>query len=94
MKYSGRWTAGLNAEEKQKFEELLGVNNKILDRLAEICYNMVKNSETDESDYDCPNWAYKQADKIGYRRAIKQVLLLCQSMEEAETPVSKSIRRT
>lgn len=77
MKYSGRWTAGLDPENKKNFEELLGVNNKVLDRLAEICYNMVKDSETNNSDYDSPNWALRQADHIGYRRAIQQMLLLC-----------------
>lgn len=85
MKYSGRWTAGLSDEEKVKFEELLGVNNKVLDRLSEICYNMVKDSETSQSDYDCPNWALKQADKTGYRRALKEIASLCVNKSE-KTP--------
>lgn len=82
MQYSGRWTKGLVGEEKVRFEELLGVNNKVLDRLAEICYNMVKDSETNLSDYDCPNWALKQADKIGYRKALREIILLCSSKTE------------
>jgi hypothetical protein len=78
VKYSGQWTAGLTPEERKLFEELLGTNNKVLDRLVEICYNMVKNSETDASDYDSPNWALRSADRVGYRRALRQIILLCQ----------------
>lgn len=24
--------------------------------------------------YDCPNWAHKQADRVGYQRAIEEIL--------------------
>lgn len=24
--------------------------------------------------YDCPNWAYKQADNVGYQRALEEIL--------------------
>lgn len=85
MKYSGRWSKGLEGEEKVRFEELLSVNNKVLDRLSEICYNMVKDSETNQSDYDCPNWALKHADRIGYRRALKEIISLCSNKPEATT---------
>jgi hypothetical protein len=27
-----------------------------------------------QADYDSPSWAYKQADRIGYNRALTQVL--------------------
>jgi hypothetical protein len=76
-KISGRWTAGLSNPEKMLFQELLGTNNKVLDRLTKICYNMVKDSEIDSSDYETPNWELRQADKVGYRRALKQIILLC-----------------
>lgn len=85
MKYDRRWSADLKGDEKKNFEDLLGVNNKVLDRLVEICYNMVKNSEVDTSDYDSPNWAYKQADKVGYRRALRQIIMLCTSQNNKET---------
>ena len=82
MKYSGRWTAGLSEKDKDLMEELLGVNNKVLDRLKEICYNMVKDSETNNSDYESPNWGLRQADRIGYRRALEQIVLLCTQAKE------------
>lgn len=77
MNYSGRWTAGLKPEDQKKFEFLLQNDNKVLDRLLEICYNMVKESEDSTSDYTNPNWAYKTADSIGYRRALQKVIDLC-----------------
>lgn len=77
MKYSGQWLAGLTPEERKKFEELLGVNNKVLDRLAEICYNMIKNSEISDTDFENPNWALKQAHWLGYRKALRHITGLC-----------------
>jgi hypothetical protein len=92
MKYSGRWTAGLNDQEKKNFEDLLGVNNKVLDRLAEICYNMLNSSEIDSDDYGDASWAYKQADKVGFRRALKQVMTLCKQVEQRD-PVASRTRK-
>lgn len=84
MKYSGKWTAGLSKEEKKLFEELLGVNNKVLDRLAEICYNMSRESEKTSNDYTSPNWALRQADLIGFRRALDHIAVLCTPAKERD----------
>jgi hypothetical protein len=75
--FDKRWTTGLKEQDRRNLEILLGSNNLVLDKLIEICYNMIKGSEMDASDYDNPNWALKQADKVGYRRAIKQIIMLC-----------------
>jgi hypothetical protein len=77
MKYDSHWIKGLNAREKQNMEDLLGANNLVLDKLIEICYNMIRNSDIDNSDFETPNWALRQADKVGYRRALKQIVKLC-----------------
>ena len=82
MKYSSRWTAGLQGEEKTNFEELLGVNNKVLDRLSTICYNMLNELEDKSNDFDTPNWAMRQADLVGQRAVLKKILLLCKPAEE------------
>lgn len=76
-KFDTRWVKGLDERDRRNLEGLLGVNNLVLDKLVEICYNMIKGSEMDSSDYDNPNWALRQADKVGYRRAIKQIIMLC-----------------
>jgi hypothetical protein len=77
MKYDNRWTAGLSNPDKMLFNDLLGVNNKVLDRLAEICYNMIKSSEVSDTDFENPNWAMKQAHWLGYRKAMRQIAMLC-----------------
>lgn len=84
MKYAGRWTAGLQGEEKKQFEELLGVNNKILDRLYDICYNTFVELEDKSSDFDSPNWALRQANLVGQRAAYKKVMQLCKPAKERD----------
>jgi hypothetical protein len=84
MKYSGRWTAGLTAENKTNFENLLGVNNKVLDRLTEICYNMINELEDKSSDFDNPNWALRQASLVGSRTALEKIVQLCTPSKERD----------
>ena len=35
--------------------------------------NKLLEEETIPPDYDCPSWAYKQADQNGFNRAIRKV---------------------
>lgn len=44
-----------------------------LDRLKEILEPMLKDTVA-SSDYDCPSWGYKQADRNGFNRALTTVL--------------------
>lgn len=85
MKYDGRWTAGLQPEPKKRFEELLGVNNKVLDRLLEICYNTLNELEDKSSDFDNPNWALRQANLIGRRAELKRIIKLCTPAKERDS---------
>ena len=82
--YSGRWTIGLEGQEKKDFEDYLANSQKILDKLHKICYNMYIESENSTNNYDNPNWPYKTADSVGYRRALKNIMTLLQSKEEGE----------
>lgn len=82
--YSGHWTAGLEPAEKKNFEDYLGNSQKLLDKLHEICYNMVLEAESGNSDYTNPNWAYKTADSVGYRRALKNIMTLCKPATNRE----------
>jgi len=84
MKYSGRWTAGLEGEAKTNFEELLGVNNKVLDRLLTICYNMGNELEDLSSDFDNPNWALRQANLVGQRTILEKIIKLCTPAKERD----------
>jgi hypothetical protein len=87
MAYPGAWTANLaTPEEKAAFESLLGINNKVLDRLQEICYNMINELENKSSDFDNPNWALRQANFVGQKKSLERVVALCKNSQGAETP--------
>ena len=84
MKYVGQWSAHLSGENKKNFEQLLENNNKVLDRLLEICYNMINELEDKSSDYDSPNWALRQADSVGQRRSLEKIIKLCTPKQERD----------
>lgn len=60
-------------EEKEAVRQSVLSNRQSLDRLKEILEPMLKETAP-TADYDSPSWAYKQADRIGYNRALNQVL--------------------
>ena len=60
-------------EDKVKAKQVILSNRESLDRLREILGPMLKETPP-SADYDSPSWAYKQADRIGYNRALNQVL--------------------
>lgn len=85
MKYPSLWSAGLTGENKQNFEDLLGINNKVLDRLTTMCYNMINELEAVSSDFDTPNWALRQANLVGQRKALEKVILLCSPAKKRDS---------
>lgn len=62
-------------EDKDKVKQTIFSNRESLDRLKEILEPMLKDTPP-TADYDSPSWAYKQADRIGFNRALNQVLEL------------------
>jgi hypothetical protein len=72
-----QWFNNLPKAEQEDFKKIVLGSQKVLDRLKEICYNTIQNGVVSkETDYDCPSWAYKQADKAGYLRAYNEILQL------------------
>ena len=62
-----------NKKEKEALSQVLHSNRESLDRLKEILEPMLKDT-TPAADYDSPSWAYKQADRNGFNRAVTTVL--------------------
>jgi len=60
-------------EDKEHVRSLLKSNKEGFDRLKDILEPMLKEA-LPTADYDSPSWAYKQADRIGYNRALTTVL--------------------
>lgn len=83
MAYNSGWTTNLSPEDKENFEKSLANSKKVLDRLQEICYNMVRESEGSlKNNYDNPNWALRAADSVGYQRALQRMISLLTHTED------------
>lgn len=66
-------------EDKDKFYTYYNSNTELLDELVKAFEEKIKiaQSLSDAADtYDSPNWPYKQADLVGYRRGIQEVVNL------------------
>lgn len=63
-----------NAEEQEQFKKNVLGSKIVLDKLKEIVYTKGKSREsTTVKDYDSPSWAYRQADAVGYQRALDEI---------------------
>lgn len=71
------WLADLPPKEAQQFKQTVLGSVKVLDKASQIVYNMIKSQErVSVTDYESPSWAYRQADRNGYIRALEQVIKL------------------
>lgn len=68
------WTKGKNKEEvkdiKSTFLASLVVRKRLQEILAERLVSVDKSSP---DDYETPSWALKQADKVGFKRALQEI---------------------
>jgi len=71
------WTKHLKTpEEKEKFQSAILSARPVLERLKEIIEETDKASADallGMSSYESPSWAYKAADNVGYRRALRSI---------------------
>jgi hypothetical protein len=73
------WTKGLKKDEAIHIEERFAASSLLRKRLTDILETKVKSDEVNilsKDRYTDPSWAYRQADHIGYKRAIYEVLSL------------------
>lgn len=77
-----QWFNHLPKDEQEQFKQQVLGCKKVLDRLAEICYT--RRVESKPIDYDSPSWAFKQADAIGYNRAIDDIRRILQIQTETK----------
>ena len=70
---------GLNEKDKEEmtglFVQSLRLRQQIIKTLDEKLKVIDAESVTKDG-YDSPSWAYKQADIIGYKRAVKEIISL------------------
>jgi len=72
------WIQGAKTpEERDKVKKMVQGNHFVLDKLSEICYNLVTELENvSRSDYDSAGWAYEQAHRNGEVAALKLIIKL------------------
>lgn len=63
--------------EQEEFKKSVLGSKIVLDKLHDIVYNKIKSQEkSTTADYDSPSWAYRQADKVGYTRALEEIITI------------------
>lgn len=71
------WVKGLVGEEKEEMKRLFLSNalfRKREQHLLQEKINSIRQKNVIESSYDSPNWALKQADAVGYERALQEII--------------------
>lgn len=81
------WTANQKTDEgKREFERQLEVSNSpVMRRLLEIVVEKKELSATNSlstNRYDNPNWAFVQADSVGYQRALEEIAALIKGITQ------------
>jgi hypothetical protein len=73
-----QWFQDLPLDKRDQYKKSVLASKETLDKLCKILYNKIQELEmTSKSDYDNPSWPYYAADRIGYIRAMKEVISLC-----------------
>lgn len=67
------WFMDLPKAQQEGFKRQVSSAKDVLEKLEEIVKTKMKEVVLSE-DYDNPSWAYKQADRNGYNRALTEVL--------------------
>lgn len=70
------WTKNIrDPEEKATFIVSVKSASHVLERLAEILLTKADDdAKSSKDDYLSPGWAYRQADKVGYARALREAI--------------------
>lgn len=67
------WFMDLPKDQQEGFKKQVSSSKDVLEKLENILKTKIKEVTLSE-DYDNPSWAYKQADRNGYNRALTEVL--------------------
>lgn len=74
------WTKGLDKQLEADVKSAFKSSTVVRGRLSDICQEKIASSlNTSKAQYDCPNWCYQQADFIGYRRALEEIISLLEN---------------
>ncbi len=74
-----RWKQGLEPQQQLDLESFYKDSKVIRGRLTAMLRDIIEEkraASVASATYDNPNWAYLQADRVGYERAIRDVIEL------------------
>lgn len=73
----GTWTRGLEEDKHARIKSAFKSSTEVRNRLTEICNDKISSAmTTHKKQYDIAGWAYQQADAVGYRRALEEIISL------------------
>jgi len=71
------WTKGVDSQLEADIKSAFKSATVVRGRLTDICIEKIETAlTTNKAQYDNPNWCYQQADIIGYRRALEEIVSL------------------
>jgi hypothetical protein len=76
------WNKGLNDQQAKIVNGEFKGSPNLRAKLNDIILDKIKEAETLSTrrvGYESPNWAYFQADVIGYKRALSEIISLIQN---------------
>ena len=83
------WLTGLNPKEREEMKNFIVANEKVLDKLKEILYNIVvKKEEVKLDDYNNPSWSHKQAHLNGEQALARKMLEVLTIKERDDQPIN------
>lgn len=74
--------AGFDEDKKDEFRQQFAAAAYVRSRIVEVLKDKIDASNKSlrvKSNYEDPSWAFKQADGIGYERALYEVISLISS---------------
>jgi len=74
------WTKGLDEQGVADIKASFKSSTVLRSRLSELCGEKAYSSlSTNAKQYESPNWCYQQADNVGYRRALNEIISLLEN---------------
>jgi len=71
------WTKGIEEDQHERIRSAFKSSTEVRERLTTICEDKISTAmSTHKVQYNNENWAYAQADAIGYRRALEEIISL------------------
>ena len=70
-------TKGLNQDDRNEIKGLFVAALRLRKQLVKVLDEKKKVAENEsltKEGYDSPSWAYKQADLVGYKRALNELI--------------------